>query len=128
MTNAVTTPTAPAPMTAERLKHIRDNYQRLGEAALERHCGELLAHIDALTARAERERERWIVGYALADRIARAAIEALAANVTDEMVKSFERRYRDATGKLWAWSEDDTRGWISTAIYAALSDGQKGGG
>lgn len=67
MTNAVTTPTAPAPMSAERLKHIRDNYQRLGEAALERHCGELLAHIDALTARIAELEQRHVFTEQLAD-------------------------------------------------------------
>ncbi len=34
------------PMSAERLRHIKDHYERWGEAALERTCGELLAEID----------------------------------------------------------------------------------
>lgn len=79
----------PAPMTAERLKHIRENYQRLGEAALERHCGDLLAHIDAITARVaelERERESWLeaceAGYA--SKIARAEARAQAAEAKSE--------------------------------------------
>jgi hypothetical protein len=48
----------------KRLQHIRDQYQRMGEAALERACGELLAHIDALalglqTAETRRAAAQW---------------------------------------------------------------------
>ena len=41
-------------MTPERLQHIKDQYERWGEAALERACSELIDHIDALTAEPSR--------------------------------------------------------------------------
>lgn len=46
------------PITPERLRHIKDQYERWGEAALERACGELLAEIDRLRERAERAEMR----------------------------------------------------------------------
>ena len=37
-------------MTPERLQHIKNEYERWGEAALERACGELLDEVDRLTS------------------------------------------------------------------------------